>query len=326
MTGDTITQSATLCGTTTVTADRAPATLSRAARELELKRGEFDLAVLLGHIRTVRDGTGGRRRVPREEIERVRATQGFPEVLRRQIEAVGTAEGAKILDITTARFTRLARAGLLIPVKFYLNRYRAVVWLYLAEELRHFADNDANSPLLSGRTPDALRAQLRDGLDLRARNWRDRRTEFLLRQSADAWERAAAMASLLDPVQVAEIVEDPYERVYLNRLKPEPLTSSSPASPSAAVIEKIITADDPDEIRRLRSHLTLSLAQARAQRPAPRPGSGPAPRLLVEPWPPAEPNSQAEEQPWRERGEETEGRQEADQPRGLLKWLRRKRR
>ena len=33
-------------------------------------------------------------------------------------------------------------------VRFYLNRYRAVVWLYLAEELRQFAADSANASLL----------------------------------------------------------------------------------------------------------------------------------------------------------------------------------
>lgn len=36
--------------------------------------------------------------------------------------------------------------------KFYLNRYRAVVWLYLAEELRQFGA-DLTQHLLAGQRP-----------------------------------------------------------------------------------------------------------------------------------------------------------------------------
>lgn len=55
-------------------------TFARAARELRLRRTEFDLAVDLGRIRTVpgeKDGNGGRR-VAQEEIERLRADEDSP--------------------------------------------------------------------------------------------------------------------------------------------------------------------------------------------------------------------------------------------------------
>ena len=71
---------------------------------------------------------------------------GFPEALRERVKTVGTTEGAALMEVTTARFTRLARLGLVVPVKFYLNRYRAVVWLYLAEELRQFAAGRGERP------------------------------------------------------------------------------------------------------------------------------------------------------------------------------------
>lgn len=274
MTGDTITQDV---GATTA---RPTVTPGWAARELGLKRGEFDLAVMLGRIRTVGEAPGGRRRVTREEIDRVRGSEGSVEALREGVRAVGTAEGAELMHISSARFTRLARAGFLTPVKFYLNRYRAVVWQYLAEELKHFAESELHGALLKGRMPETMRGQLEEGQDLRARNWRGRHAGFLLRQSEDAWERAATMASLLDPVQIAEIVRDPYERAYLNRLRPVPRSSQGGSdSPGAHIVEKIMTADDPDEIRWLRSSLLIGLVQARAERPAPRP----APRAAPEP-------------------------------------------
>ncbi|MET9889547.1 DUF6397 family protein [Streptomyces sp. NPDC006465] len=258
MSASTITQSAT-------------SSLSRAARELELRRGEFDLALHLGCVRSVPDEGGGGRRVARAEIDRVRAEDGFPEVLRERVKAVGTTEGAALMGVTTTRFTRLARLGLVVPVKFYLNRYRAVVWLYLAEELRQFAADQQNAPLMTGRTPQGLRDQLDEGLDLRPRNWRGRHLGFLLRQTEDPWAQAAVVASLLDPVEVAEIVKDPHERASLDSLRPERVSQAAPESPAARIAERVATADDPDEISWLRADLAQSLSEARQDRPAPRP-------------------------------------------------------
>ncbi|MEV8547106.1 DUF6397 family protein [Streptomyces sp. NPDC051572] len=257
-------------------------TPSRAARELGLKRGEFDLAVHLGRIRTAPDEGGGRR-VAHAEIDRLRSADGFPETLLESVRTVGTTDGAALMQVTSARFTRLARLGLVVPVKFYLNRYRAVVWLYLAEELRQFAADKNHTALLNGRTPEGMRDQLRDGLDLRPRNWRGRHLGFLLRQADGPWERAGALAALLDPVQVAEIVQDPYERAYLNRFRPDPPAHGAPGSPAAHLSERIMTAEDPDEISWLRADLAQVLDEARGHRPAPRPTAEPtAPRSTVE--------------------------------------------
>ncbi|WP_253916234.1 DUF6397 family protein [Streptomyces sp. MNP-20] len=317
-----------------------PLARSSAARELGLKRGEFELAVMLGRVRTVPDPAGVRRRVSREEIDRVRETPGFPESLRDGVKTVGTAEGAALLDITQARFTRLARTGVLTPVKFYLNRYRAVVWLYLAEELREFAACEANAPLLTGRAPDMMRAQLASGADLRARNWRRRQVGFLLRQAEDPWERVAVTASFLDPMSLAQLVRDPYERAYLHRLSPQPLTQAGPESPTTHIVERITTADDPDEISWLRANLSLGLAEARRHRPAPRPGRPPlsatarphgAPEQPQTPAlgddcgaaRPSEAASSAVTAPAPVSRERDTGRRE--EPRGLLRWLRRRR-
>jgi hypothetical protein len=275
MSGTTVTQSATF-------------PLSRAARELELRRGEFDLALHLGCVRSVPDEGGGGRRITREEIDRVRAEAGFPDALRARVKAVGTTEGAALMGVTTTRFTRLARLGLVVPVKFYLNRYRAVVWLYLAEELGQFAADEQNAPLLSGRTPESLRDQLGEGLDLRPRNWRGRHLGFLLRRTEDPWARAAVVASLLDPVHVAEIVKDPYERSHLNRLRPAPVSQAAPDSPGSRIAERITTADDPDEIGWRRADLGQSVLEARKDRPAPRPAPAGPPRAARERLPAAE--------------------------------------
>ncbi|MFF2253017.1 DUF6397 family protein [Streptomyces sp. NPDC058142] len=306
---------------------------SRAARELGLKRGEFELAVRLGRVRTVPAHDGGRRRVAREEVERVRDTAGFPDSLREHVRAVGTTEGAGLMDITTARFTRLARAGMLTPVRFYLNRYRAVVWLYLAEELREFATAEVNAPLMTGRAPDRMRARLDAGIDLRPRNWRSRHAGHLLGQSTDAWERAAAVASLLDPGTILELVKCPYERGYLSKLRPESAGHGAPDSPSARIAERIMTADDPHEISWLRASLLLSLAEARRLRPAPRPNAGTsvaadrerlAPATYSNGVAPPEPDAEAAEVPTGT-GEPSPVVAEPPRPsRGLLGWLRRR--
>ncbi|WP_338485932.1 DUF6397 family protein [Streptomyces sp. SCSIO 75703] len=245
---------------------------SRAARELGLKRIEWDIAVQQGRVRTVSDETErGRRRVTRAEIERLRAEEGFPEALREEVRTVGTTEGAALMEITKARFTRLARLGLLVPVAFHLNRYRAVVWLYRAEDLRQFAADERNTALLRRRMPEGLREQLDAGLDLRPRNWRGGYLGRLLRQCETPWQRAAAVASLLDPVHVSDVVKDPHERSHLHALRPASPAQGPPGSPAAHIIESITTAGEGDETDWLRADLAAETGTARRHSPAPRP-------------------------------------------------------
>ncbi|MFI1561640.1 DUF6397 family protein [Streptomyces sp. NPDC020490] len=260
-----------MAGDTITAPHPASRTLSRAARDLGLTRGEFDLAVDLGRIRTVPDEGGGGCRVTRAEIDLLCSEQGFPESLRDSVRVVGTREGAAVMEVPATRFTRLARLGLVTPVRFYLNRYRAVVWLYRAAELRQFAAGKDNAHLLSGRTPGELRSRLEAGLALRARDWRGRHLGFLLRRADGPWERAGAVAALLELTQIAEIAEDPYERTHLLRFRPGPPVHGAPGSPAALLAERIMTADDPDEVGRLRGDLTRALAAAREHRPVPRP-------------------------------------------------------
>jgi hypothetical protein len=261
--------------------DRLTCAPSRAARELDLKRGEFDLAVNLGLVRTVPGEGGGGRRVARAEIDRLRAEGGFPDALRERVATAGTNEGAKLMDVTPTRFTSLARFGLLVPVRFYLNRYRTVVWLYLAEELRQFAAEESNARLLTGRVPAEVREGLKAGLDRRPRNWRGRHIGFLLRQAGDdPWAHAAAVACLLDPADVAEVVEDPYERAHLNRCRPRLPAHGTPGSPAAELAETLMTASEPDEVAWFRADLAHMMETARRQRPAPRPASEPAPEQV----------------------------------------------
>ncbi|MFG2968016.1 DUF6397 family protein [Streptomyces sp. NPDC048288] len=266
---------------------------SRAARELGLKRGEFDLAVHLGRIRTLPDeGGGGGRRVPRTEIDRLLTRA---ESLRESVRVVGTAEGAALMKIPASRFTRFAKLGLTTPVKWYPNRYRAVVWLYLAEELRRFAADEKNARLLTGRTPEDLRDRLNAGADQRARNWRGRHCGFLLRQADGPWERAGAVAGFLEPEEIDEVLTDPHERLYIRSLRSAPPAHGAPGSPAAQLAEELMTADDPDEIGWFRSDLAREVAQARTLRPAPRPAAptqnsaAPTPGPVVPPQHPAPP-------------------------------------
>lgn len=324
-------------------------TPSRAARELGLRRGEFDLAVDLGCIRTVPDEGGGGRRVTRTEIDRLRAEDGFPETLKQRVETVGTKEGADLLQVTPGRFTRLARLGVVKPVKFYLNRYRAVVWLYLAEELRQFAADENKVPLLKGRTPSGPREQLVAGLDLRPRNWRARNLGFLLRRAdGHPWACAAAVASQLDAVQVVEIVQDPYERVHLNRFRARPQAHGAPDSPAAHLAESLTMAQDPDEIDWLRADLAQAVSHARAVQPAPRPTvrrspaearqqEQPTTPTAAELGPPVAQSAAKQDPPVGQKAveqappmpstaveQDPDTSEEAAHPRGLLGWLRRR--
>ncbi|ROQ59229.1 hypothetical protein EDD93_6619 [Streptomyces sp. 840.1] len=243
---------------------------SRAAAELVLKRGEFELAVHLGIVRVQAQRGGGRPRVRQEEIDRLRSEDGFPGTLRERVRTVGTAEGARLLGISPVRFTRLARAGCVTPVAFYLNRYRAVVWLYLAQEVGALA---ARSPeLLVGRSPAWMRDRLDAGTDCRPRNWRSRRIERLLTLTEDPWSRAAVAALALDPAQLAEVVDDPYERAYLARVLPEPVFGQRGASVTREARGRLMLADEPDEILWRRVNLIMELDGARELRQAPRPG------------------------------------------------------
>ncbi|WP_107474765.1 DUF6397 family protein [Streptomyces sp. EN27] len=242
----------------------------RASQELGIRRAEFELAVHLGLIAVVGVPGGGRPRVHEDEVARLREQPGFPDALVERVRTVGTAQGAALLGIAPARFTRLARAGCVSPVTFYLNRYRAVVWLYLADELASFAAREPE--LLAGRTPPGMRTMLESGVDRRARNWRSQRIDRLLDRTTDPWARTAVQASALDPVQLAEVVDDPYERAYLVRVRPEPVFGRPGSMAAREAMAELMLADDPDEILWRRVNLTLELDAAREGRPAPRPG------------------------------------------------------
>jgi hypothetical protein len=266
----------------------------------------------------------------------LRGAEDFPGGLLERVRVVGTAQGAELMGIGPERFTRLARVGCFSPVKFYINRYRAVVWLYPARELRTFAEREPG--LLTGSTPTNLRAMLDAGEDWRARNWRGRRIGQLARQTDDPWERAALSAAVLAADELAEVVDDPYERAYLRRLRPALVPVRADTTATWDVVERLITADDPDEILWNRIGLALSLDEARTVRQAPRPGSTvaadlPAAAATRKPAPAPAPgrNPQYERNPDQKRKPEPEPKPEprsgpatesVGRSRGLLGWLR----
>ncbi|GAA1888002.1 DUF6397 family protein [Streptantibioticus ferralitis] len=245
--------------------------LAAARAELGLNQGDFELAVQLGEVRTVpgegREAVSECRVVTRAELERLRAGQGFPDALRDRLRLVGTAAGAELLGTSRARFGKLARAGCFRPARWYVNRYQAVVWLYLASEVREFAT--AHGELLAGRLPAELRARVEADGDLRARGWRARRVERLVADADDAWQEAAVWAALLGPREVVRMVPDPSERDHLRELLPA-LPHGRPGMHAArAVIEAQLVADDPEEVMFGRLCLGHALDRARAAPPAP---------------------------------------------------------
>ncbi|MFF4607148.1 DUF6397 family protein [Streptomyces sp. NPDC001339] len=254
---------------------RQTLTAGRAARELELRSGEFELAVQLGEVRTIPaesgDRPGGtatpvRRRVPAEEIARLQAEPGFPEALRERIRTVGTNEAAALMGIGPGRALRLTRAGCFGPVRFYVNRYGAVVWLYLASEVAEFADREPG--LLRGGTPTAMRVMLDEGQDWRARQWRSRRVAQLMGQTEDPWESAAAIAAVLPPEELASVADNPLERTLLRRLRPTLARVLTATAAARETVERVLTADEFDEVLWYRVNLARALERARGEEPA----------------------------------------------------------
>jgi hypothetical protein len=263
-------------------ADSGPAgpdllTFARARDELGLDYDEFEVALQIGEVPGVVCGPG-QWKVPAEAVARRRAAPDHPQALLARLRLVNSDEAAKLLGVGRERFVRLARAGYVRPIRWYVNQYRAVVWIYLAPELAEFADR--SPALLHGPLPVGLREAVAAGEDQRPRGWRARRVAQLVRDAHDAWEEAAVWAALLGPEIVAGAVPDAYERGHLRRLRGE-LPPGRVGRASAERIRELTTADHPDEIAAALLALATALGSARALRPAPRP---PGPEL-----PPAQP-------------------------------------
>lgn len=249
-----------------------------ACRALGLKPRELELAVELGEIGAVAAGPpcGRGRRIPAAELARLRAEEGFPATLRERLRLVGAREGAELLGVSRARFARLARTGCVGPVRFSLNRYRAVVWFYLATELRDVAGHRPD--LLRGPLPEGVRRMVARGEDRRPRHWRNRRIAQAVRRTDDPWAAAAAHAAVLAPDVLAEAVPDPAERARLEELRPA-LVTTRPDSPAAGrVVRALLTADGEEEVQWHRLGLAAALGTARAARPLPHPEEGPGAR------------------------------------------------
>lgn len=241
----------------------------QAAGELGLTRGEFARAVQLGIVRAGPSAPGRAARYARAELERVKVAAGGPgrdgpQALRERVATVGGAEAAAgVLGVGPSRFTRLARCGHLTPVAYRINRYRAVVWLYLTAELREFA---AREPaLLRGVAPPADRKMLEAKADLRPWKWRGRHVGLLLRRTADPWERAAVLASVLPEEELRRAVPDPAERIVLAALAPPPPYGHPQAPAAAAVALRLLEADLPEEVNWYRTSLDFALTGARGQ-------------------------------------------------------------
>ncbi|WP_329193217.1 MULTISPECIES: DUF6397 family protein [unclassified Streptomyces] len=236
----------------------------RAARELGLKRGEFARAVQLGLVRAGPRAPSGAARFTPGELERVRAGEGFPQALRARVETVAGADAAaEVLGVGPSRLTRLARCGHLVPVGYRINRYRAVVWLYLAAELREFAVREAG--MLRGIASPGDRELIAARTDLRPRAWRGRHVGLLLRRTVDPWERAAVLASVLPEEEVRAVVPDPAERIVLAALAPPPPYGHPQLPAAAAVALPLLRAQEPDEVHWYRTSLEFALTGARGQ-------------------------------------------------------------
>lgn len=237
---------------------------ARAAGELRLTRTEFARAVQLGIVRAGPPAPGGAARYTRAELERIRSAEGFPDALRERVETVAGAEAAGVvLGVSPGRFTRLARCGHITPVGYRINRYRVVVWLYLVAELREFADREPG--MLRGSAPPADRELLAAKADLRPRKWRGRHVGLLLRRTADPWERAAVLASVLPEEELREAVPDPAERLVLAALAPPPPYGHPQIPAAAAVALRLLRAQPPDEVHWYRTSLDFALTGARGQ-------------------------------------------------------------
>ncbi|WP_225846677.1 DUF6397 family protein [Streptomyces sp. HPF1205] len=244
-------------------ADGELVTLGRARDELGLDEEDFHLAVQVGEVPTVACGSG-LWKVRARELERLRAADGGRQALLARIQLVSSGEGAKAMGVGRDRFTKLARTGFVRPVRWYVNRYRALVWMYPARELREFAE--ANPALMTGPLPGALREAVEGGEDLRGRGWRDRRVAQLVRDAYDAWDEAAVWAALLGPERVHEAVPDPYERGRLRRLR-EALPPGRVGFAAPELVRRLTTADHPEEIATALAALADALGRARESRP-----------------------------------------------------------
>ncbi|MDI5966268.1 DUF6397 family protein [Streptantibioticus silvisoli] len=250
--------------------------LSEARAELGLECEEFDLAVRTGEVWTVAvpggpDASPPRVMALRAALARLTAETGYPTTLRQRLRLVGAVTGAEALSITRDRFVRLARAGCFRPARWYVNRYRAVVWLYPVDEVTAFADEHPG--WLTGVLPEEVRTALADGLDLRACGWRLRTAGLLAARAPDAWHEAAVWLALLGPEQAEDLLPGAPMGRRLADACPALLPFRTGAWTDGAVPAVHLTADDPAEIAHARLCLASALARTRHLPPPPAAGA-----------------------------------------------------
>jgi hypothetical protein len=300
-------------------------TLGRAREVLCLDSTEFEVAVQLGEVGVVASRRG-QWRVPERDVARWREPDGRPKALLERIRLMSTTEGAEAIGVSRERLVKLTRAGFVLPVRWYVNRYRALVWLYRATELRSFADT--NRELLAGRLPATVLDAMEEGEDQRARGWRSRRAGQLVRDAYDAWDEAAVWAALLGPEVTDDAVPDPYERACLRRIR----TALPPGRPGMLagpeLIRRLTTADHPEEISLALLALSDALGRARSVSPAPHPAPEPPPPDAEPPYPalgPSRPVSAPVPPPGASRPVTRPAAAHAKPRRGLGRVLRRRR-
>ncbi|GFH68805.1 MULTISPECIES: DUF6397 family protein [Streptomyces] len=242
-----------------------PVTLSAeaAARALGLRQSEVETAVGLGLLATTR-GTGRpgeRPKVPAGEIRRLHGSLDGPDGLRAQVATTGARDGAALLGITEERFAKLARLGLLVPVRCRLNRYHCVVWRYLAEELRTVRRHQVVP--LTGQLPAPLRRLLATGDDARPRSWRRRVLSQRLDRAGTAWERAAAVAALLPRPHPAALLT-PDELRHLEAVRPRALFARARSRTAERVLEPLTRALPGPETERYAGQFAGLVDEARA--------------------------------------------------------------
>ncbi|WP_436739841.1 DUF6397 family protein [Streptomyces sp. BBFR102] len=254
-----------------------------AARALGLRQSEIETAVELGLLATTdrAGGPGERPKVPAAEVRRLLASVDHPDGLRAQVATTGARDGAALLGITEERFAKLARLGLLTPVRCHLNRYHCVVWRYLADELR--AVRRQRALHLTGQLPPPLRRLLATGDDARPRTWRRRVLAQRLSRSGTTWERAAAVAALLPRSHTTALLT-PDEQRCLDAARPRPLFARARSGTAERTLEPLTRALPGPEAEQYAADFAALLDEARTmarpaqrasrvRRPAP-PGSG----------------------------------------------------
>ncbi|MGW5390333.1 DUF6397 family protein [Streptomyces koyangensis] len=238
-----------------------------AARALGVRQNELETAVGLGLLATT-EGTGEpgeRPKVPASEIRRLLPSVDQPDGLRAQVATTGARDGAALLGITEERFAKLARLGLLTPVRCHLNRYHCVVWRYLADELRAVRRHQA--PHLTGQLPPPLRQLLATGDDARPRTWRRRVLAQRLGRAGTTWERAAAVAALLPRSHTAALLT-PDEQRSLDAARPRPLFARARSATAERALEPLARALPGPETEQYAAEFAELLDEART---APRP-------------------------------------------------------